>query len=341
MPANPNPFDALGDEQNKKQPNPLDALGGGGPAPPTVLGGGLSGTGVQKSTSGGLEGTPVQPTTPTTPTPPTQPTTMDPNQVWGNLQNQFQTKFNRAMTSDEAAALQQYAGYTAGGAINQGMIDKATQGIGAYTGDIKNPFGTAATTPTGPVNAGIKTDDIAQGELQKLLLTGTTDAMSNVDMNNPAIRAQKEAFAQQNERARGRERLAAAERGAASNGLGSGGYNADLMAAERGAGDRSVNFESQLMTQELAGQRERVQNALNMALQSGNQAQARALQEKLGTMDVQLRGQLGKGQLNLGLLQTLMGDQRSKDALGLGYAQLGQNGDLGLLRAILGAGGQV
>ena len=58
-------------------------------------------------------------------------------------------------------------------------------------------------------------------------------------------------------------------------------------------------------------------------------------------MDLQLRGTLGKGQLNLGLLQTLMGDQRSKDALGLGYAQLNQQSNQGLLNAILNAGGTV
>jgi len=354
MPANP--FAALGDEKPKEL-NPLDMLGGGGPNPPVggggpnppggvgaldksavqPVGGGLDASPVQPQqppAGGGLDGTPVQP--------PGTPGAMDPNQVWGNLQNQFQTKFGRAMTAEEATALQGYAGYSPGGQINQGMIDKATQGIGSYTGDIKNPFGAAGggTTPT-PQTPGIKTDDLAQQELQKLLTTGSTDAMSKVDMNNPAIRAQKDAFNRQNEQARTRERMAAAERGAAGNQLGAGGYNADIAAAERGAGDRAVNFESQLMTQELAGQRERVQNALNMALQSGNQAQARALQEKLGTMDIQLRGQLGKGQLNLGLLQALMGDQRSKDALGLGYAQLGQQGNLGLLNAILGAGGQV
>lgn len=284
----------------------------------------------------------TQATTPTTLSPTTQATTStqatttpDPNQVWGSLQNQFQTKFNRAMTPEEATALQSYAGYTQGGTINQGMIDKAMQGIGSYSGDIKNPWGATQASPQ-TQTTGQKTEELAQQELQKLLLTGNTGAMQ-LDMNNPAIKAQRENFARTNERARTRERLAAAERGAASNGLGSGGYNADLMAAERGAGDREAGFESQLMTQELAGQRERVQSALNMALQSGNQAQARALQEKLSTMDIDLRKQLGKGQLNLGLLQALMGDQRSKDALGLGYAQLNQNGDLGLLRSILGA----
>lgn len=360
MPANP--FAALGDDPNqqKPQPNPLDALGGG-PAPPgggganpagqlgalkpgagqnTGVTGGLDQMGVQPQTpvGGGLDATPVQPQQPGQFAP-----TNDPNQVWTQLQDQFKTKFGRAMTNEEATGLQGYAGYTPGGTISNDMIGKATDAIGKYSGDMKDPWGggTIPINPAGGSGAAKSTNDLAQQELQKLLTTGSTDAMNTVDMNNPAIRAQKDAFNRTNEQARTRERLAAAERGAASNGLGAGGFNADMAAVERGAGDRAVNFESQLMTQELAGQRERVQNALNMALQSGNQEQARALQEKLGTMDLQLRGQLGKGQLNLGLLQTLMGDQRSKDALGLGYAQLGQNGDLGLLRAILGAGGSV
>ena len=353
MPANP--FDQL-DPNKLKQPqdpaqtpginpgNPLDALGGGGPNPP----GGLSALGPPQGGGGAappnLGGAPdrnqVQPVSGLDQTQPVKPTTpanpMDPNQVWGNLQNQFQTKFKRAMTPEEATALQNYAGYTQGGAINQGMIDKATQGIGSYSGDIKNPWGPAAGGGGGAQpTPGIQTDNLAQQELQKLLLTGNTDAMK-LDMNNPAIAAQRQAFDRTNERSRTRERLAAAERGAATNGLGQGGYNADLMAAERGAGDRAANFESQLMTQELAGQRERVMQAMNMAMQSGNQAQARALQEKLSTMDIDLRKRLGTGQLNLGLLQTLMGDQRSKDALGLGYAQLGQQANQGLLNALLG-----
>lgn len=262
------------------------------------------------------------------------PNPMDPNTVWSTLQNQFQTKFGRAMSGDEATALQQYAGYT-GGAINQAMIDKATQGIGAYSGNLANPFG-APAAPAGPTGTpSEQTSDLAQQQLQQLLTTGSTDAMT-LDMNNPAIRAQRTNFDRMNDRATSRAKMAAAERAAASGSLGSGGFDASLAGAEQAAGDRASSFESQLMTQELQGQRDRVMQALQTAVATGDQAQARALQERLGTMDMSLRERLGKGQIGLGLLGTLLNDRRAGDQLGLGYAQLGQRANESLLNSILG-----
>ncbi len=271
----------------------------------------------------------------------------DPNKVWGDLSNQFQTKHGRAMTGEEATALQKYAGYT-GGAIDQGMIDKAGQGINAYTGNLANPFGPAATTGAAPaapapVDPAAGTNTLVQEQIQQLLKTGNTDAMSNVDMSNPAITAQRTAFDRANARATGRERLAAAERNAARGTLGAGGFDAELAGIESGAGDRQVNFESQMLRGELTDQRNRVMQAMQMAMQSGDNASARAMQERLGMIDNQLRregmtmqNKLGQGQLGLGLLSALLGDKRAGDSLGLGYAQLGQQANSQLLNAIMG-----
>jgi hypothetical protein len=143
--------------------------------------------------------------------------------------------------------------------------------------------------------------------------------------------------------------MAAAERTAASNGLGAGGYDANLMAAETAAGDRKAGFESDLMRGELQGQRERIMQAMGLAAQSGNAAQGRALQERLAQVDATLRregygvqregmnmqNRLGQGQLGLGLLQSLMGDRRAGDQLGFNYAALGQQANQGLLNSIL------
>lgn len=256
------------------------------------------------------------------------PAAIDPQQTWATLTSQFQQKFGRAMTPQEAQALQQYAGY-AGGPITQAMIDKATSGINSYSGNLATPFGApgapAANTP------GQNTDDLAQQEIQRILRGGEA-----LDPNNPALTAQRSNFSRVNSRATGRERLAAAERAAASDGLGSGGYNADLMAVEQGATDRESAFEAQLMTQEVQHQRDKVARALELAVSSGNNAQARALQEKLATLDINLRQRLGTGQLNLGLLQALMGNQLGRDQIGLGYAGLGQRANESLLNAILG-----
>lgn len=355
-----NPLDALNDDPTKPKPTALggfEALGGAAaPKPPTAPPMGVStgappmgdvqsyGVGAQNTGTPAAAKPPAAPT----PTPPVggTPPAFDPNAVWGNLTQQFQTKHGRAMTAEEAKALQGYAGYT-GGEINQGMIDKATQGINAYTGNLANPFGPATPATTGgtatpaPVDPAAATGSLAQTQLQQLMTTGSTDAMSNVDMNNPAIVAQRTAFERGNDRARGRERLAAAERAAARGTLGTGGFDANLAAAEQGAGDRAVDFESQLMRSELQGQRDRVQNAIQLATQSGDAAQARALQERLATIDNQLRkegmtmqNKLGQGQLGLGLLQALLGDKRAGDALGFNYAALGQQANMGMLDRI-------
>ncbi len=360
--ANTNQFGALGDPQRPEdQLDPrrqLGALGDGGAQPtgapqrPPQMGpaGGLGALG-----DGGAQptGAPTRPTSPVgapqAPAAPAAPAApgFDPNQVWGTMQNQFQTQHGRAMTPQEAQALQQYAGYS-GGDINQGMIDRATQGITSYTGDINNPFGgapggTDGAQPAQP-DPGMATNALVQQQIQELLNTGSTPAMSNVDPNNPAMVAQRNAFNRMNERGGTRERLSAAERASARGTLGTGGFDAGQQSIEQGMGDRAAGFESQLMSQELQGQRDRVMQAMQMASQSGDSAQSRALSERLATIDNQLRregmtmqNRLGQGQLGLGLLQALMGDRRAGDALGFNYAQLGQQGNSDLMRMILGA----
>lgn len=336
------PLDDL-DPQAPKPPQNFAQLGAAQPTPGTSTMkpgeyGDLAALGAPQQPTG-TAGAPKPPTpaAPTATPPAPAAGAFDPNKVWGDLTGQFKTKFGRDMTGQEATALQGYAGYTPGGTINQGMIDKATQGIGSYTGDINNPFGPAATggstTPTTP-NA--QTNDLAQQQLQDILLNGGTDAMNPATLNNPAMAAQRANFERVNDRARGRERLAAAERAAASGTLGSGGFNADLAGAEQAAGDRVASFESQLMTQELTDQRNRVQKALELAVQSGDSQKQRELQDRLGTLDLELRGTLGKGQLNLGLLNALLGDKQAGNALGLGYANLGQRANESLLNAIMG-----
>lgn len=355
----PTNFSAIGDPNNPTK-KPASGIGFSsmfGSAAPTInsLGGAPAGP---TAPTGPTAPAPPAPTAPATQMPtmsasaatpataPAAPSTMDPNAVWGSLTNQFQTKFGRAMTPEEAKALQGYAGYS-GGAINQGMIDKATQGISAYTGNIANPFGPATpATPPAPTAAtptpSAQTSNTVQQQLQQMLTTGQTAALNPTELNNPAMEAQRANFNRVNDRTRGRERLAASERAAARNGLGSGGYDANLAGIEQAAGDRAVGFESQLMAGELQGQRDRVMQAMQMATASGDASQARDLQERLATIDNQLRregmtaqNRLGQGQLNLGLLQALMGDRRAGDALGFNYAALGQQANQGLLNSIL------
>lgn len=337
--------------------NPFSAFEGG-----TTAGSGTTGS-TTTSTSNpfsALEGgttssaqsapAPAPTTAPTTaaPAPATAapaPASMDPAAAVTQLQQQFQQQFGRAMTPEEQTTLQQNLGYTAGMAITPELMQRASGLIAGYSGSLPGaaPAAAAAPAPT-PAQT---TDDMAQAQLQQLLMSGSTPAMSEVDMNNPALVAQRVAFDRSNGRVNTQARLAAAERNAARGTLGAGGFDAELAGVERDSADRATGFESQLLKGELQGQRDRVMKAMEMAVNSGNAAQARALQERLGQLDASLRREgmadqkmLGKGQLSLGLLQSLLGNQRAQDALGFNYAQLGVNANQGAMQALLnGLGG--
>ncbi len=344
-------FASLQDDPNApKKPGPLDDLAAlGTPQQPV-------------GTAAPAKPAPAPaPATPTTPAPATAPAAapatpafpaapaagMDPNAALGQVNQAYGAKFGgKQMTPQEQQALIKHIGYT-GGAVSPEMLQKALGAVGQYSGDIANPFGpatpgTGTTTPT-PVDPAAKTGGLAQEELQKLLLTGGTDGMQ-LDMDNPAIQAQRSNFDRMNSRETTKQRLAGAERAAARGTLGSGGFDADMSAAEQAQGDRASGFESQLMTQELQGQRERVMQGLQMALQSGDAAQARQLQERLGTLDATIRREglgvqekLGKGQLGLGLLGQLLGDKQAGNALGLGYFNAQNGANQNLLNSLLGA----
>lgn len=258
---------------------------------------------------------------------------MDPNAALGQVGQAFSQKFGRAMTPEEQSALTKYVGYT-GGAVDDAMLQKALGAVGQYSGNIANPFGAAPSGGASGGDPGVGTNNLVQDELQKLLKTGSTEGMT-LDPNNPAIQAQRSAFERRNSQQTGREKLAMAESAAARNGLGSGGFSADIAAAENARAGRSADFEGQLLGQELQSQRDRVMKGIEMANSSGNAAMARQLQEKLGLIDADIRRTGQKGQLGLGMLQTLLGDQRAKDALGFNYAQLGVNANQNLLNSIL------
>lgn len=277
---------------------------------------------------------------------------MNVNDAFGQLQGQFKSRFNRDMNAGEVDALKGYTGYT-GGDVTGEQFAKAQEGIGKYSGDLSNPWGTPQTQPTTAApSPQVNTGAAAQGSVDnqqaantatnQLITQGYTDAMANVDPNNPTAMAQRTAFTRANEQARSRARLAGAERNAARGTLGTGGFDAELSGIEQGAGDRAVNFESQLMTQQLNDQRQNVMRGIEMANATGNAEMSRQLQERLGQLDATLRreglnlqGQLGRGQLGLGLLQSLLGNQLGRDQLGFNYAALGANQNQSLLQTIL------
>ena len=310
----------------------LSALGGAPPPPaPANPAGALSALGGSPPPPAATAPPTVAPAAPAAPPAATPAAGMDPAAAQKQLMDQFSAKFGgRQMSPAEQAEMQKRIGYVAGQPITPEMMAKGAELIGQYSGKLEDYGPNATATPAAPTPA-TATNNLAQETLQNLLRQGDT-----FDPNNPAATAQRASFDRVNSRETGRARMAAAERRAASGQLGSGGFDADIAGAEQAQGDRASGFEAQLVTQELGAQRQKVQQALALAVQSGDQNAARQLQEKLGTLDLDLRGKLGKGQLGLGLLNSMLGDKQSGNALGLGYAQLGQQGNTDLMRILAG-----
>ncbi len=230
---------------------------------------------------------------------------IDPAAAQQQLAAQFQTRFGRAMTPAEQTEFQKRLGYTPGGAINDGMMSQGSSLISQYTGNMADYQGSA------PKPAGTLSDQM----LEQLISTGSTPAMSNVDPNSPAMALQRNAFNRASGQATTRQRMAAAERNAARGTSGAGGFDAELAGIENEAGNQRTDFESQLMRGELDGQRNRVMQGMLTGVDAGLRREGMGSQERLG-----------RGQLSLGLLQSLMGNQRAQDALGFNYTQLGQQG---------------
>lgn len=244
----------------------------------------------------------------------------DPNAAMGQVQAAFQSKFNRAMTPEEQQALIQYVGYT-GGAVTSDMLQKALGAVGQYTGNLQNPgLGApgAATTPGATPPPTAKSLEEEQRRQLMELLKGNTPVTT--DPNNPAVAAERNFFNRANSQATQKQRLAAAERGAARGTLGAGGFDAELAGIENNQATRASGFESELMKNERQGQIDRLMAALGLTQQYGA---------------TQLQGQLGKGQLSLGYLQALLGDKQANNALGYNYTALQQAANNQAMQTIL------
>lgn len=192
---------------------------------------------------------------------------------------------------------------------------------------------------------------IAQSYQQSLVnkLNGQPISAANPGAAGPAIEANK--LAQQ--RAFERNRNLLAERNAAVNGAPSGGFETQLLGLAQDRGLQEGQFAGNALMQAQQDQNANERAAMGQAasLLSGNAglAQQQALAEldaalrreglaqqgQLGNADIALRGRLGEGQLNLGLLTALLGNQQFNQQLGQNAAQFGasldQNGLLGML----------
>lgn len=252
---------------------------------------------------------------------------IDPNVAQNQVRDAFKQKFGKDMSPQELQWLISQSGYSGNGPVTEDVMKKAMDNLSRYSGDLTDPFGQKA--------GGSPTDDAAKKRLEELLKLD----YGKVDENSDAIRQQQNAFELQTQRGSDRQRAAMAERAAREGATGSGGYDVMQDALLQQQGEANAGFKANLIAGELQDQRKNLMEAIKLATESGQQDKARALNEKLGLLDIDLRKYLGKGQLGLGMLSTLLGDKQAMERLGLDYAKLQQGANSEAIQALLSGGG--
>lgn len=174
-------------------------------------------------------------------------------------------------------------------------------------------------------------------QMRGVLSNRLTDLSKPINiLEDPTYKAQTDAFNLSQSRGADRQRKVLAERNAAGGTLASGGFNTNVNQVYEKQAEGEAKYSADLAGQRL-GERETQLNAAiqmaravgqdDVALQLENEKAALAqaalqLQGELGRSDLSLRDRLGSGQLNLGLMNALMGNQQFYDSLGFNYAGL-------------------
>lgn len=146
-----------------------------------------------------------------------------------------------------------------------------------------------------------------QSAAQDALLKYLSRTQETPSLSDSTLAPQVEVFRAQAQRGQERQRLAAAER-AAANGQSESGYLDNLI--NQGIQNQNFNtsaFNANLLGGEMDKRREAHQNALQLAIATGNAEAARELQARLGFGDLDLRRFLGTEGLNQNALQMLLG----------------------------------
>lgn len=156
---------------------------------------------------------------------------------------------------------------------------------------------------------------------------------NNASINDADIKPQADAYRVASQRGATQERAALAERAASqgllSGGQSSGAFDAGIGGIQEQAGQHEASFNANLVGQKLQARKQQLMQALQIADALGARSEAQTLQSQIAALDAQLRttgmgiqSDLGRGQLGLGLLGTVLGSQNQNDRLGLDYASL-------------------
>lgn len=267
---------------------------------------------------------PAAPAAPAPAPPPVDPLTLGPNaptpqtpvtaeQGMQYINNDAALRLGRPLNQQEVQGLAQIIGppQGPGGTYTPQQLQAARDWVGRYSGDPTNPFGPL------PEGAPGSTSNLANTRLTELLNLD----YGEVDPNSQAIQQPLGAFRSAQSRAVDRAKIANALR-AQREGTSGGGEEAGLMSLLEEQGQNEASFESNLIVQELAGQRDRLTQAIELATQAGLQNKARELQEELGKLDIELRRYIGQGQLALGAQSLNQNDQQFLESMGYNYARL-------------------
>lgn len=132
-------------------------------------------------------------------------------------------------------------------------------------------------------------------QIRQLIMERLGKMGGDPSLDDPALKAQSEAYRVSRERGAQQQRAAMAERAAANGtlqgGQSSGSFDTTLQGIYEDVGQDIAGNDAQLLGNETMQRRAEVQNLLNMALQSGDAESARALQLQLAKMDEALRKQ--------------------------------------------------
>ncbi len=207
-------------------------------------------------------------------------------------------------------------------------------------GTSTQPIATQTQAAQTPVQAGAQVQPGQQtsiaGAFQQALVNKL--APGPLTRNDPQVAPALAANRLSEQRGAERARQTLAEQAAASGTSNSGGFNTQALGIEQDRAGREGQFAGNAMMQ-LGQQRSNdISNALAMAsgllsdqerfglqreladLDAQLRREGLGVQQQLGQGDLALRGELGRGGLNLGLLQQMLGNQQFGQNLG---AQLG------------------
>ncbi len=256
---------------------------------------------------------PPQPGPATAPPPPPPPSgTFNRDQFRDTLMSSVRNptdlaNFVNAHQSDYGAGVQLLPGgkgdkiVLPDGSVIDAVIGAGAGGLGAGwtgAGTLQNGVYTApppaAGVPGGIGSGGAGGSDF-QNQIRSQLLAILQSSQKPVDANDRQIAAQMNAAQRLSDRQVAQQRAAAAER-AAANGLlnggqSSGGFDTEVQGINEDAAQGLQGLQASLFGRVAQQKQAQLQQALQLAVQSGDAEAARAIQVQLAQMDAQLRSQ--------------------------------------------------